>query len=360
MSGMNPVILIQLLMKYHSYEGANKRVFKFTRNERMRIHRETDEEASNRKSVLSAKTVSLVETDILSRLRDVLKNRVGKVWIDPKMKGIALPLQMATGETGFGVLPTGSRIDIPKGKFIRAFTYWEKVNDIDLSVFAITEDGRQREFSWRNMYNNQGAEITFSGDQTSGYKGGSEYFDIHLDLFKEMHPEYRYLIFCNNVYSGIDFSKCECFAGFMSRFNEHEMPWKGEREIPNEMKADAKKIFDPKTVGSSFRINADSTFCYLFAIDLENRQMIWLNLARDTRMRVAGEEKMDYLTNWFKVTEVINLYDLFTMMATEIVDNPEDADICVSDDEIPGILKPGTEWIHSWNFEKVLGYLQAA
>ena len=37
------------------------------------------------------------------------------------------------------------------------FTYWEKVNDIDLSVFALTEDGNRRNFRgerYQDMINN--------------------------------------------------------------------------------------------------------------------------------------------------------------------------------------------------------------
>lgn len=357
MPGINPVILIQMLQQYHNYNEGDKRIFAFTKNERMRVHRETDQEAAKRKSILNPKAIAMAEADIYRRLQETLKNRIGKVWIEPGMEKIALPMQLATGETGYGVLPTGSRIDIPEGKFIRAFTYWEKVNDIDLSVFALTEDGKQREFSWRNMYANQGMDITFSGDQTSGYKGGSEYFDISLKLFKERRPEYRYLIFCNNVYSDLPFSKCICRAGFMVRDELFAPAWKGEYDSKTD--GNTHKIFDPATVGTSFRINADSTFCYLFAIDLERRQMIWLNLARETNRRVAGEEKMDFVTRWFNVTEVMNLSMLFRFMATEVVEDPSKADILIGDNEIPGFIRP-REWIHSWDFEKVLGYLRAS
>ena len=44
----------------------------------------------------------------------------------------------------------------------------------------LTEDGNRREFSWRTMSRHQSGAITYSGDQTSGYLGGSEYFDINL------------------------------------------------------------------------------------------------------------------------------------------------------------------------------------
>ena len=132
---------------------------------------------------------------IRSKLSEKLRNRLGKVYIEPSMKNYTLPLAENTSQGGLGVLSKGSRISIDEGKKLRAFTYWEKVNDIDLSVFALTEDGNRREFSWRTMSRHQSGAITYSGDETSGYLGGSEYFDINLPEFKAQYSEYRYLIF---------------------------------------------------------------------------------------------------------------------------------------------------------------------
>ena len=80
------------------------------------------------------------------------------------MANYALPLQENTSQGGFGVLPKGSRIHIENAKIIRAFTYWEKVNDIDLSVFGIDAKGRQTEFSWRTMAGRKPDAIFFSGE----------------------------------------------------------------------------------------------------------------------------------------------------------------------------------------------------
>lgn len=367
MSGVNPVVMIQMLLNYHrmgesdkyeikctdekKYVPRDPRTFVFQKNNRLRVHRETDEEVRKRKSNLAFSTVRIAESTIRRQLAKTLHGRCGKVWFDPELDGLSIPLETATGNSGYRVLSTGSRIKIPKGKFIRAFTYWEKVNDIDLSAFALTENGRQEEFSWRNMYGKQGEDICYSGDQTSGYNGGSEYFDVNVDLFKENHPDYRYLIFCNNVYSGINFSQCECKAGFMIRETDPEkVPfWKGERS-----KKTSLMIFDPKTVATSYRINAESMFAYLFAIDLKTHEMVWLNLARKYQTRVAGTTRMDWLMKYLTMTEVLSLKDLYAMAGT-LVDKPEDADILVTDrtDAIMDTV------IHSWDFEKMLSLLKA-
>ena len=382
MSGVNPVVLIQLLMNYRrmmecdkyeirptdekKYVPKDPRTFVFQKNNRLRVHRETDEEVKRRKSNLSFQTLRIAESTIRRQLAKTLKGRVGKVWIDPKLDGLAIPLETATGNSGFGVLPTGSRIKIPEGKFIRAFTYWEKVNDIDLSAFALTEDGRQEEFSWRNMFMKQGTDITFSGDQTSGYNGGSEYLDINVDLFKRNHPDYRYIVFCNNVYSGINFDECYCKAGFMIREENPELvlPWKGERDpkAPSRVKYEdfdteklQPKIFDPNTVETSFQINTKSMFAYLFAIDLKTLEMVWLNLSREGRTTVAGMTGMDWLKKYLTMTDILSLKDLYRMAGT-LVDKPEDADILVTD---RSTNSDSERLVHSWNFEKMLNLLKA-
>lgn len=345
MGKMNPIILIQMLMQYHNYT-VEPRTFKFTRNNRLRIHKETEDEKNRRKSILSPDIRKSAETAIRNQLMEVLKGRVGKVYVDPAMKSIAVPLQMSAAQTGFDVLPTGSRVKIPEGKKIRAFTYWEKVNDIDMSCFGLSEDGHQQEFSWRNMYRNQGSDITFSGDETSGYNGGSEYFDINLDLFKAKHPNMRYIIFCDNVFTGggrTHFNDCFCKAGFMMRDEE-----------------DSGEIYELKAVKTSFRVSGDTSFNYMFAIDLETREMVWLNIIREGNHAIAGETKMDFLLDYLTVTEVFNVYDLFKWCGETV--NVFDADLIVSDYNfssdtmLEGLCDK--EIIRSYEFEKLLKYIQ--
>ena len=231
--GINPVLLIQLLLQYNEpqKEGV-ARNFVFNKNHRMRVHKETADEVSRRKSVLNPATMDKTRNYLYELLREQLKDRIGKVWIDPAFKKIAVPINMTASQDGYGTLPIGSRVDIPEGKFIRAFTYWEKVDDIDLSCFAIDRNGRKEEFSWRNMYAKQSEAIAFSGDQTRGFEGGSEYLDINIEAFKREYPQYKYIVFCNNVYTSSGaFNKCFCKAGFMIREEDpKKIPiWKGER-----------------------------------------------------------------------------------------------------------------------------------
>lgn len=330
----NAIILIQLIMQYANYTADAGRAFKFTRYNKLKVHKETAAEQAKRKSVLSLERVDELSVVMRESLRKLLAGKVGKAYISPSMYNIAIPLQENTSNGGYGVLPKGSRIHIKEGKKIRAFTYWEKVKDIDLSVIGITEDGQQREFSWRTMYNQQSCELTFSGDQTSGYNGGSEYFDVDVALFKKNHPEIKYMVFCNNVYSGTHFANCICKAGYMLRDVQ-----------------DSGEVFEPKTVKSSFIINCESTFAYLFGIDLEKNDFVWLNASRDSNAIVAGATPISFLLDYFKTTSILNVGTLFEMLASEVVESLEDADVIVTDEEPE--VREGVEVVRSCDFEKI-------
>ena len=337
-SSDNKILLIQLL--YHYADGVSRkpRVFKFQKLGMMRVYHEGDKKSIKPHSFLNEDLAGRVSMRVLSELERTCKGTLGKVYVNGDMRRIALPLQEGTSMGGVGTLPRGSRLPIPEGKKIRAFTYWEGVDDIDLSAFAIGEIGDQIEFSWRTFIDHP--SIVFSGDETSGYDGGSEYFDIDIERLKEeVLPDYmRYLVFCDNVYTEVPFTECMCKAGFMVRDME-----------------DSGEIFEPKTVKSSFSITCASTFAYLFAIDLQTREVVWLNMARDSRARVAGTTSMDFLRDYLTATNVINLRDFACMLATEVVDDPLQADVVFSDHDEP--MREDAERIRSIDTERIIELL---
>ena len=337
----NSIVLLQLLMHYVVYsDKGGRRVFTYVRHNKTVMHMETQEEAQHRKSLISEKVAARLCELIIEKLKKHYAGKLGRVYIDPDMKRIAVPIQMSASYGGFGVLPRGSRLHIEEGKKIRGFTYWEKVNDIDLSVIGIRGDGSQVEFSWRTMAGRQSDAITYSGDETSGYHGGSEYFDIDIEKVKKRYPEVEYLVFCNNVYSGIPFSRCICTAGYMLR------------DIN-----DSGKVFEPKTVKTSFTVDCASTFAYLFAIDLYASEFIWLNTVRDSSAIVAGATPLGFLTKYFDITSVMNVYELFSMMASGIAVIPEGAEVVVTDKNVN--TADGVEIIRSSDIERIMALMNS-
>jgi len=335
----NNIVLIQNLLHYKNVKKLN-RSFVFTKFNKLKTHTETKKEVEKRKSVTNEQTAKTICEILKQNLRNNLKNKLARVYIHPSMSKIALPIQENTSNGGFNVLPKGSKIEIEKLKKIRAFIYWKKVNDIDLSAIGLTEDLEMEEFSWRSMFDRQSDGITFSGDVVNGFNGASEYFDINLPKFKKTYPKVRYLIFCDNVYSSLPFSEVVCRAGYMLRDEQ-----------------DSGQVFEPKTVKSSFTINCDSTFAYMFGIDLKTNEFVWLNTSRNSSVIVAGQTSVGFLLEYFERTKVFNVGNFFEMMATQIVDDPALADVVVCDD-INVQTKQDALVIKSFDFEKITALLQ--
>lgn len=334
-----PILLLQLLMHYSAPESKEKcRTFNFTRHGLYVTHYETEEEASRRKTRLGKETRAVMAKYIKSILAARLHGTLGKVYVHPDMDKIAIPMHEAVANGGFGALPSGSRVKLDDGQKIRAFTYWEKVNDIDLSIIGIDRNGQEYEFSWRTMYFQNSDCLVFSGDQTSGYNGGSEYFDVDLKLLKKERPHLKYLVLCDNVYSGSDFSECVCTAGYMMRDN-----------------VDSGEVFEPKTVKSSFRVTADSTYAYLYAIDLDTRELVWLNCSVYSDQIVAANGRVGNALARIGELEIMSAGELVRFAATEIVDSPELADVCFTDEELP--KREGREQIHSYEYTRLMSLL---
>lgn len=334
----NATVLLQLIVNY-SQTDVTSRDFTFAKFGRLLVHSETEQEVAKRKSAISEQMQQVVLQHLRSLLKLRLANKLQNVYVDDDMALVALPLQQTTSHVGLGVLAKGSRLrlDVQRKK-VRAFTYWEKVRDIDLSVIGLNRDGTQQEYSWRTMAGEQSEAIAFSGDQTSGFEGGSEFFDVDVQKFSYAHPNTRYLVFCNNVYSGTPFSDCYCKAGYMLRDID-----------------DSGQVFEPKTVQSSFWVEGDTTFNCLFAIDLDERDFVWLNVDLDSSSKVAGANMLTFLKKYLNVTDVINVKDLFTMLATNLVADSALADVVVSDK--PVATKPNAQVVHSYDWEVITKYL---
>jgi hypothetical protein len=310
----------------------------FSRRGLVRTHTETEEEVECRRSFLPKKMAEAVEALLRVRLAGMLRGRLGRVYIDPAMYRIAIPLSEGSSQGGLGVLPKGSRLPLPEGYKVRAFTYWEQVDDVDLSVQGLGRDGGGMEFSWRTFFGEEADALVFSGDQVDGFHGGSEYFDVDLDAFRAAYPTLSHLVFCNAVYSQLPFSRLVCRAGYMLREQE-----------------DSGEVFEPKTVKSSFTINCESTEAYLFGIDLDSSEIVWLNLAKESRRRVSGDSTFTFLRRYFDTVSVLSLGDLFALLATEVVKTPEEADVILSDAELPAGLP--AECIRSYDTERVTALL---
>ena len=344
----NRLILVQLLLKYgiQPYDPLNQpaRDFTFVRLGQLTKHHETDEEVRHRKTCLSYSRSKQVASWVREQLERVCRVSLGKVYVADDLRNVAVPLQEGASMGGFGTLPRGTRIPLPADKKVRAFTYWEKVDDIDLSCFALYDSGKTKEFSWRTMAYDGSRALVFSGDQTSGYEGGSEYFDVDLGVYaKAAGSDCHYLVFCDNVYSPMNFDRCVCRAGYMLR------------DL-----LDSGEVFEPATVQSSFVVDCPSRAAYLFALDLRDPAFIWLNVGERSTQNIAGEGDVRFLLKYVSITDAFNMRDFATILASEVVSTPEEADVVFADasaDELG--LREDQELIRPGNTARFLELLNA-
>jgi hypothetical protein len=78
-------------------------------------------------------------------------------------------------------------------------------------------------------------------------------------------------------------------------------------------------------------------------------------IQRTRLLHATGETSLSFLTQYFHMTKVCSLYDLFGMMAGEIADTPEGAEVIVTDKE--GAYPAGAEVIRKYDFEKVISLI---
>lgn len=114
---------------------------------------------------------------------------------------------------------------------------------------------------------------------------------------------------------------------------------------------DSGEIYEPKTVESAFLVDCESTFAYLFGIDLLKNEFIWLNLARNSNAQVAGNTPLAFLLDYLHVTESFSVYDFFEMMAEEMVKDPLYAKLVVANHETA--CSNGAEIIREYDFERI-------
>lgn len=154
-----------------------------------------------------------IEAELSARVPEV-RNLV----VDPSIFGIALPLSGKASESGFSVMPRGSRSDIyeSNGNILRFFIYWKEKSrrtDFDLSVQLLDANfGYVGQVSYTNYRLNG---IRHSGDLTESSEGATEFIDIDLS---KLDKNVSYILPQVNVYSGEDFNEVEeSIFGWMQR-----------------------------------------------------------------------------------------------------------------------------------------------
>ncbi|MEU1755575.1 hypothetical protein ABZ436_23345 [Micromonospora matsumotoense] len=157
---------------------------------------------------LVAELSSLLDAEISARLPQSHRPLV----VDPEVLDVALPLSGKATESGFAVMPRGSRASV-SGELLRFFTYWRQTSrrtDYDLSLLLLDDDFHSAgQVSWTN-YRHDG--VVHSGDITDATNGATEFIDVPLTA-----PGH-YVVPQVNIYAGESFDEvAESMFGYQTR-----------------------------------------------------------------------------------------------------------------------------------------------
>jgi hypothetical protein len=205
-------------------------------------------------------------SELVDELSALLDAEVGRrlptprhpLLVDPEVLDVALPLSGKAAESGFRVLPRGSRAPVA-GELLRFFAYWRQTarrTDYDLSMLLLDDDFRAAgHVSWTNLREH---DAVHSGDITDAPQGATEFVDVPLAI------GHRYVVPQVNIYAGESFDEvAESMFGYQTRDRDQ-----------------AGAPFEPRTVRarSQMRGRGRIALPIVFARGDDGWQAVWLHL----------------------------------------------------------------------------------
>jgi hypothetical protein len=334
----NPIVLYQL-MSTLSADDSGARTFTFFRNNKVRVHRETEYETTYRKSRLNDATRKFLANACLNKIKEYYSNlpKLGKIYISDTFNKIGMPTNTSASGRGIDVLPTGSRIPCT-GSAVRTFVHWQDAFDIDSSLIVVDKDDNLSTMGWFNYGGKHfGNDILFSGDITGC--NGAEFFDVNLDALAA--KGYKYVIqtfhgYCSKLNAG------EIYAGYQNKDNLNTKAW------------------DPKNIEMQFKVYGDSRGCVAFAIDVQSREVIILNQIIDDDQRVVRPDGFKTIEKYLQPDYLNVSIGMIAACRGEVVADPAEADVVFDDNFVPvienkdGEVNTPVEVIRSWELEKLV------
>ena len=326
----NPMVLYQLVNSLEE-EAGKPRTFTFFKNRLVKHHVETEYETQWRKSRLSSGTIKFLHKVCLEKIYEYYHKlpSLGKIYINDSFYKLGVPSNTSAGGKGIDVIPTGSRVTC-QGDYIRTFVTWKDVFDIDSELSCIKEDGKIDIINfWNYSVKPFGESILFSGDCRD--KTGTEYFDIKLDEMK--NKGYKYIVQSFHGYNG-RLNQGEIYCGYQNKDNLNTIAW------------------DPKNIELQFKVFGDTRACMAFAIDLDTKEMIILNLMVEDESRVVNDFNIDNIKKYLDPNFLeVNIGSILECRG-EVVNNPADADVVCDDNYKPE--SDNVKVIHSYELEKLV------
>lgn len=190
---------------------------------------------------------------------------LGKCYLDPRLRNYLVPFSQRSAAKALRTLVRGSRLPLPACTTLRFFVWWKNGKSrVDIDLSAAMYDSAYQYIDTLAYYNLKNFGAHHSGDVVDAPRGAAEFIDI--DIARCLAQRVHYVVMCLNSYTQQPYCDLpECFAGWMARRH----PGSGE-------------VFEPKTVVDKVDVAANTRFCLPAIFDLENRQVIWTDIALAT------------------------------------------------------------------------------
>jgi hypothetical protein len=224
--------------------------------------------------------------------------------VDEGLKGHLVPFAQRSASKSLRTVTRGSRLGLPEGGTIRFFLWWkngEYRTDIDLSAVLLAADWKRvRHLAYFNL-REPALGCYHSGDVVDAPEGACEFID--MDVKALLFGGIRYVVMCLNSFTRQPYRDLpECYAGWMAR----DEPRSGE-------------VFEARTVRDKIDLASDTTVSVPVVIDLEDRQVVWADVALKSSGWVnnvrANRDNIARLARAIVGLDRPNLYDLFLMHA---------------------------------------------
>jgi hypothetical protein len=228
---------------------------------------------------------------------------LGKVYVDEGLRSQNVPFAQRSASKALRTISRGSRLALPACDTIRFFVWWTepKGERTDIDLAAVFFGGDWKRLGDVSYYNLKEWGSAHSGDITSAPDGAAEFIDLHLPTVREKGVRYVAMViysFTQQAFKDLP----ECFAGWMAR-----------RQVQSG------EVFEARTVRDKIDIAGDTTVNVPLIIDLQEKQVVWADIALKSRGPINNSRKNgESLVLMGKaVTGLVKptLYDLFDMHA---------------------------------------------
>lgn len=267
---------------------------------------------------------------------------LGRVFVDDSLANVIVPFSQRTASKGMSPMTRGSRVAFDSSKgFLRLFMNWKENEesgrvDIDLSASMYDDNWNgMGHLSWTCL--SSFGRSVHSGDVQSGSgpHGAAEFIDLDLEAFRKRGV--RYVAMSVYSFTGQQFAKLPCYAGFMERAE----PSKGRQ-------------FEARTVKHRFEVTAAATTAIPMVADLQTNEILWADMMLKGRGRYNTiESSSDGVVATLQAIDQMgrnrmslkDLFDLHVQARGEAVADAAEADLVIDGAKVMELDDVVANWL---------------